>query len=107
MMDENFCEHYINNNLQEFKMIREEFISTMQSNKGCAVIMAGSDSDKGHIDKLVKSLQKYGIVGRFIAQMCAGVNPTFREMLEKESVRKVTSLEQADIDFQNSYGGNK
>ena len=42
-------------------MIREDFRSAMQSNKGCAVIMAGSDSDKGHIDEIIKSLQNYNI----------------------------------------------
>ncbi len=171
-------------------MIREEFKSVMQSNSGCVVILAGSDSDKGHIDEIVKSLQKYDIpynvricsahkqpdrlmsmikeynevgglvayvaivggtdalsgtlsyhalgpvissspdgqnesclnnppgssnayigrpanVARFIAQMYAGVNPKLRELLEKESVKKVSSLEQADAEFQRSYGGSK
>ena len=171
-------------------MIREEFRSAMQSNKGCAVVMAGSDSDKGHVDEVVKSLQKYNIlhdericsahkqpeklmemigeynsvgglvayvavaggtdalsgtlsfhaygpaissppdgqngscltnppgssnayvarlanVGRFIAQMYAGVNSSLREVLERENTKKVSSLEQADVDFQNNYGGSK
>ncbi len=43
------------------KKFREEFREVMQSNTGCAVIMAGSDSDKNHIDEVVKSLQKYEI----------------------------------------------
>ena len=162
----------------------------MQLNRGCAVIMAGSDSDKGHIDEIVKSLQKYGIphdvricsahkqpdrliemireynsvrslvvyvavaggtdalsgtlsyhafgpviscppdgrngsclsnppgssnayierpanVGRFIAQMYAGVNPALRKMLDEENAKKINSLEQADTDFQRNYGGIK
>ena len=33
----------------------------MQSTLGCAVIFAGSGSDKGHIDKIVMSLQKYEV----------------------------------------------
>ncbi len=171
-------------------MIREEFRSTMRSNEGCAVIMAGSDSDKEHIDEIVKSLQRYSIpydvricsthkqpdklmdmireynevrglvayvavaggtdalsgtlsyhalgpvissppdgqnvsclsnplgssnayiarpanVGRFIAQVYAGVNPRLRDLLEKENTKKVNSLEQADAEYQRSYGGNK
>ncbi|MBS3081037.1 hypothetical protein J4221_06175 [Candidatus Pacearchaeota archaeon] len=150
-------------------MIREEFRLAMQLNRGCAVIMAGSDSDKGHIDEIVKSLQKYGIqynsvrslvvyvavaggtdalsgtlsyhafgpviscppdgrngsclsnppgssnayierpanVGRFIAQMYAGVNPALRKMLDEENAKKINSLEQADTDFQRNYGGIK
>jgi len=42
-------------------MIDEKFKETMQSKTGCAVIMAGSDSDKPHIDKVVESLDKYEI----------------------------------------------
>ena len=33
----------------------------MESKKGCAVIMAGSDSDESHIGEVVKSLQKYEV----------------------------------------------
>ncbi len=33
----------------------------MQSNTGCAVVMAGSDSDKEHIGKVVDSLKKYEV----------------------------------------------
>lgn len=42
-------------------MIDEKFKKIMRSNKGCAVIMAGSDSDKEHIDKIVKSLNQYEV----------------------------------------------
>ncbi len=171
-------------------MIREDFISAMQSNRGCAVIMAGSDSDKGYVDEIIKSLQNYNIphdvricsahkqperlmsmireynkvgglvtyvavaggtdalsgtlsyhafgpvissspdgingsclsnppgssnayigkpenVGRFIAQMYAGINPEFKDLLEKENAKKINSLEQADIKFQENYRGIK
>ncbi|MBI2106011.1 AIR carboxylase family protein [Candidatus Woesearchaeota archaeon] len=43
-------------------MISEKFRSIMQSNKGCAVVMAGSDSDKNYIEEIIKSLQKYEIL---------------------------------------------
>ena len=39
--------------------------------------------------------------------MYAGVNPSVREMLEKENANKFDSLEQADVDFQKSYGESK
>jgi len=42
-------------------MIDEDFKRVMQSNTGCAVIMAGSDSDREHIEKITKSLGKYEI----------------------------------------------
>lgn len=42
-------------------MISERFKKVMQSNTGCAVIMAGSDSDKKHIDEIVESLKKYEV----------------------------------------------
>ena len=38
-----------------------EFKSQVGENQGCAVILAGSDSDKSHIDNLVKSLREYEI----------------------------------------------
>ena len=41
--------------------IDDKFKEIMQSNKGCAVIMAGSDSDEKHIEKIVESLREYGI----------------------------------------------
>lgn len=52
-------------------MIDEQFKEIMQSNVGCAVIMAGSGSDDkrpkdrpdepSHIEKIVKSLEEFGI----------------------------------------------
>ena len=42
-------------------MIRQEIVSAIQSRKGCAVIMAGSDSDEDHIGKLTKALDGYSI----------------------------------------------
>ena len=42
-------------------MIDDKFIDIMQSNTGCAVVLAGSDSDKPHIDEVVKSLKAYQI----------------------------------------------
>ena len=41
--------------------IDDKFKEIMQSNTGCAVIMAGSDSDEKHIEKIVESLREYGI----------------------------------------------
>ena len=43
------------------QMISERFKSIMQSNKGCAVIMAGSDSDLWHIEKIADSLKKHEV----------------------------------------------
>lgn len=169
------------------KMIRKKFRSAMRSNKGCVVIIAGSDSDESHIDEIVDSLQKYDIphdirifsahkqplglmdiigeyneigglvayvavaggtdalsgtlsyhalgpvissppdgqnesclsnpqgssnayiarpinVGRFIAQIYAGINPKLKDLLEKEKAKKISSLEQADVEFQRRYG---
>ncbi len=167
-------------------MITQEFKSIIRQNRGCAVVMAGSDSDRGHIDEIVKSLKKYEIrhevricsahkqpdtlmdmireynevegliayvavaggtdalsgtlsyhalgpvissppdgqnwsclnnppgssnayiarpanVGRFIAQVYAGINPRLRELLEEENEKKISSLEQADIEFHSDY----
>ena len=42
-------------------MINDKFKLDVQSNVGCAVIMAGSGSDKDHIGKLVDSLNEYAI----------------------------------------------
>jgi 5-(carboxyamino)imidazole ribonucleotide mutase len=42
-------------------MIDAMFKSRMLQRKGCAVVMAGSDSDKDHIEKIVKSLKSYQI----------------------------------------------
>ena len=38
-------------------------------------------------------------IGRFIAQMYAGANPKFREILEAEKIKKLDSLERTDADF--------
>lgn len=168
--------------------IDEKFKEIMQSNNGCAVIMAGSDSDEPHIKKIVESLNKYEIpysiricsahkqpeklmamireynnvggsaafiavaggtdalsgilsfhangqvissppdapnqtcltnppgssnayiakasnVGKLVAQMYAGVNPKFRELLEKFNVEKIGKLEVADKGCKDKYGG--
>jgi len=42
-------------------MIDGEFKGVMQSYMGCAVVMAGSGSDKEHIGEITKSLDKYEI----------------------------------------------
>jgi len=169
-------------------MIDEGFIKIMRSKTGCAVVMAGSGSDKEHIGKVVESLRRYevpfrvricsahkqpdklmkmvgeynkvgglaayvaiaggtdalsgtlsfhaygpvinsppdapnescltnppgssnacveraGNVGKLVAQMYAGVNPRFNELLEQEKVRKIKSLDKADVEFQGKYGG--
>ncbi len=41
--------------------IDDQFKEIMKSNTGCAVVMAGSDSDKTHIEKIVKSLREYDV----------------------------------------------
>jgi 5-(carboxyamino)imidazole ribonucleotide mutase len=41
--------------------IDDKFKEIMQSNTGCAVIMAGSDSDDKHIEEVIKSLREYEI----------------------------------------------
>jgi len=169
-------------------MVDENFKRVMQSNTGCAVVMAGSDSDREHIERITESLSEYGIphrvricsshkqpeklmgmideynavgglvayvavaggtdalsgtlsyhalgpviscppdapnescltnppgssnayiarplnVGRFIAQMYAGVNPRFKELLEREKVKKLDYLEKADVEFLIQSGG--
>ena len=169
-------------------MIDEKFEKIMQSNKGCAIIIAGSDSDKKHIDKVAESLAEYGIpytkricsahkqpeklieiitdfnktkelityiaiaggtdalsgtlsfnifgpviscppdapnqscltnppgssnayiqnpknVGKFIAQMYAGINLNYRELLSRKNNEKIESLLNADIKFQREYKG--
>lgn len=174
-------------------MIDDKFKKVMRSNTGCAVIMAGSDSDdkpKGdkpsHMEQIALSLENYGIpyivrissahkepgktslivdelneigglativavaggtdalsgtasfhsyhpvvscppdapnesclnnppgssnsyipnpknVGKHIAQMYAGVNPKFKEALEREIGMKIRSLEEADRTIQTKY----
>ena len=160
-------------------MIDARFKKIVRSNTGCAVILAGSDSNRPHIEKVVKALKRYAIphrvhicsahkqpgrlmeiikayntlsgsvvfvaiagdtdalsgtvswhamgpviscppdapnescltnpigssnaviehpenAARFIAQIYAGVNPKFRERLEKEKAIKLASLRKAD-----------
>lgn len=42
-------------------------------------------------------------VGKFIAQMYAGVNPKYKKLLKKKNTEKIKSLEKADYDFQKKY----
>jgi len=171
-------------------MVDENFKKVMQANTGCVVVMAGSGSDREHIEEITKSLDKYEIphrvricsghkqakklmriieeynavgglvayvavaegtdslsgilsyhafgpvissppdapnesclrnppgssnsyiarpvnVGKFIAQIYAGVNPRFKELLEIEKVKKLDSLEKADAEFLERYGEGK
>ena len=39
----------------------EKFIEKLRENKGVAMILAGSDSDKPHIQKIAKALEEYSI----------------------------------------------
>ncbi len=163
-------------------MIDDQFKKTMQSNAGCAVILAGSDSDRAHIERITKSLTAFSIphqvricsshkqpadlmkiieeynavggsityvavaggtdalsgtlsyhalgpvvscppdapnescltnppgssnayiarpenVGKFIAQMYAGANPTFKELLKQAKSKKIDALKEADSRF--------
>lgn|SRR3989338_5680074 len=178
-------------------MIDDAFKEVIAGNQGCAVIMAGSDSDALHIENIVKSIEKYEVpyqvrigsahkqagdvvdlvreynnigglicyisvaggtdalsgilsfhafgfviscppdtryadkekyandfnetclrnppgssnayiarpenVGKAVAQMFAGVNPRFRELLMRENEKKIQSLEKADAEFQSKY----
>jgi len=43
------------------QMVSAKFKKAMNSGMGYAIIMAGSDSDRDHIDKIVKSLKEYEI----------------------------------------------
>jgi len=171
-------------------VIDEDFKKIIESNKGCAVIMAGSNSDQEHIEDLIESLNVYKIpyevricsahkqggkldsifkeynniigsvsyiavatgndgisgsasyqlfgpvissppdapnescltnppgssnayiahpknVGKFIAQIYAGVNPVFRELLEKNKKIKIQSLDKHDELYQHKYKWNK
>jgi phosphoribosylaminoimidazole carboxylase PurE protein len=45
-------------------MIDAAFKKIIQSNTGCAVIMAGSGSDRPHIEKVAAALRKYAIPHR-------------------------------------------
>ena len=42
-------------------MSQSDFHKQLQAGTGCAVIVAGSDSDRSHVDKLVAALQTYEI----------------------------------------------
>ncbi len=42
-------------------MIDDRFKKIIRSSRGCAIVIAGSDSDKSHIDRVVSSLRTYGI----------------------------------------------
>jgi 5-(carboxyamino)imidazole ribonucleotide mutase len=42
-------------------MMGDCFRNKVEAGLGCAVILAGSDSDESHIDKLANALGKYGI----------------------------------------------
>jgi 5-(carboxyamino)imidazole ribonucleotide mutase len=42
-------------------MSQSDFQEHLRGNTGCAVIVAGSDSDKGHIQKLTSALKMYEI----------------------------------------------
>jgi phosphoribosylaminoimidazole carboxylase PurE protein len=174
--------------------IDEKFKEIMKSNKGCAVIMAGSGSDEPHIAEIAKSLDLYAIpyqvricsahkqpstlheiideynavkgtyaivavaggtdalsgtasfhalapviscppdskkyanginetclqnppgssnvyikragnVGRFIAQMYAGVNPEYAERLLDQNRKKLVSLQKSDVELKEKFGG--
>lgn len=167
-------------------MINEKFKEIMKSNIGCAVVMAGSSSDKEHIEKIAKALESFEIpyqvricsahkqpgtlmemineynsvgglvafvaiaggtdalsgtlsfhalgpiiscppdapnqscltnppgssnayianpknVGKFIAQMFAGVNPEYKKRLMKGNDVKIDSLVKADVELRTVY----
>jgi phosphoribosylaminoimidazole carboxylase PurE protein len=169
-------------------MIDSKFKKLIKSKTGCAVVLAGSDSDRAHVDKIVASLKEFDIlsrvricsahkqpgelmklieeyntiggsvafiavaggtdalsgilsfhalgpviscppdgpnescltnppgssnayieraenVGKFIAQIYAGVNPTFRERLEQNKAQKVKRLRKADADLKAEHKG--
>lgn len=44
--------------------VDEMFQQTMRSNTGCAIVMAGSESDLPHIERIVASLEQYEIPHR-------------------------------------------
>jgi phosphoribosylaminoimidazole carboxylase PurE protein len=168
-------------------MIDARFKKIVRSKAGCAVILAGSDSDAPHVDRVVRALKRYAIphrihvcsahkqprrlaeivaaynalggsvafvaiaggsdalsgilswhargpviscppdapnescltnppgssnavierpenAARFIAQLYAGVNPKFRERLEKEMARKLAALRKADERYRAKRG---
>ena len=169
-------------------MLNSSIKKIIQSNTGCAVVLAGSDSDRAHVDRIVASLKEFDIpyririfsahkqpvelmelieehnalggsvafiavaggtdalsgilsfhalgpviscppdapnescltnapgssnayierpenVGKFIAQIYAGVNPTFRERLEQNKQKKIKRLRKADEDLMAEQKG--
>ena len=42
-------------------MSQQEIAQAVREKSGCAVIVAGSDSDRSHVEKIVSSLKSYGI----------------------------------------------
>ena len=169
-------------------MLNSSFKKIIQSNTGCAIVLAGSDSDRAHVDKIVESLKVFDIpyqvrvcsahkqpvelmniiaeynaiggsvafiavaggtdalsgilsfhalgpviscppdgsnescltnppgssnayierpenVGKFIAQIYAGVNPIFREHIEQNKAQKVKRLRKADADLKTEHKG--
>jgi 5-(carboxyamino)imidazole ribonucleotide mutase len=167
-------------------MIDEKFKQIIQANTGCALVVAGSESDEVRIQEIVASLEKFEIphqvricsahkqpqellemidecnslggsmafvtvaggtdalsgilsyhalgpviscppdasnescltnppgssnayiarpenVGKFIAQMYAGVNPTFKKLLEKDKAQKIDRLRKADCRFRDKH----
>jgi len=171
-------------------MIDARFKKIVRANTGCAVILAGSDSNRPHIEKVVKALKKFAIphrvhicsahkqpgrlmeiveaynalegsvaflavagdtdalsgtlswhamgpviscppdapnescltnpagssnavierpfnAARFIAQLYAGVNPKFRERLEREMMSKLAALRKADEGYRAESGSRR
>lgn len=169
-------------------MLNSSFKKIIQSNTGCALVLAGSDSDGAHVDKIIASLKEFNIpyrvricsahkqpvelmeliqehkalggslafiavaggtdalsgilsfhalgpviscppdgpnescltnppgssnayierpenVGKFIAQIYAGVNPTFRECLEQNKQQKIKRLRKANADLKAEEKG--
>jgi len=56
-------------------MIDKEFVDIIRGNTGCAVIMAGSDSDKPHIERIADSLGEFDVPYR-VRIMSAHKQPT-------------------------------
>lgn len=58
----------------------------MQANTGCAVVMAGFDSDVEHIEKITKSLDKYEIPHRI--RICSAHKQTEKLMGDAEFLKQ-------------------
>jgi 5-(carboxyamino)imidazole ribonucleotide mutase len=69
-------------------MKSESFTDKVRRNIGCAVIMAGSDSDLPHIEKIVQSLKSYGVP--CAVRICSAHKSPDRLM---EVIREYNSLE--------------